>query len=85
MAVFPWWDRLNILPELPRSVPLAVRESTRCRQLVSTILLVVAGFQLVSLPGAISDQSVLALGTVVPRDTQRDESKQTIRGATTFS
>jgi hypothetical protein len=29
------------------------------------ILLVVAGFQLVNLPGAVSDHSFLALGTVV--------------------
>ena len=65
MAVLQWWDHLNILPELPRSAPLVARESARRRQLVSTILLVVAGFQLVSLPGAMSDQSPLALGTVV--------------------
>src|SRR5215469_15059465 len=65
MAVFPWWDRLHVLPELPGSVPLALREGARRRQLVSTILLVVAGFQLVSLPGAIIDFSSLALGTVV--------------------
>ena len=65
MAVLPWWDRLHVRPELPRSVPLALREGARRRQLVSTILLVVAGFQLVSLPGAIKDQSPLALGTVV--------------------
>ncbi len=66
MAVLPWWDRLNVLPEIPRSAPLVVRERARRRQLVSTILLVVAGFQLVSLPGAIIDHSPLALGTVVP-------------------
>jgi hypothetical protein len=65
MAVFLWWNRLHVLAELPGSVPLAMRERARRRQLVSTILLVVAGFQLVSLPGAISDQSLLALGTVV--------------------
>src|SRR5258708_24040672 len=65
MAVLPWWDDLNVLPELPGSVPLALRESARRRQLVSTILLVVAGFQLVNLPGALKDQSPLALGTVV--------------------
>ncbi len=41
------------------------RESARRRQLVSTILLVVAGFQLVNLPGAIIDLSPLALGTVL--------------------
>ena len=38
MAVLQWWDRLNVLPELPRSAPLVVRESARRRQLVSTIL-----------------------------------------------
>ncbi len=65
MAVLPWWDRLNVLPELLRSAPLVARESARRRQLVSTILLVVAGFQLVNLPGAMSDHSTLALGTVV--------------------
>ncbi len=65
MAVLPWWDRLNVLAELPGGIPLAVRESARRRRLVSTILLVVAGFQLVNLPGAIKDQSPVALGTVV--------------------
>lgn len=65
MAVLSWWDRLNVLPELAGSAPLAVRESARRKQLVSTILLVVAGFQLVNLPGAIKDQSSVALGTVV--------------------
>ena len=65
MAVLQWWDRLNVLLELPGSAPLVARESARRRQLVSTILLVVAGFQLVSLPGAIIDHSPLALGTVV--------------------
>ena len=65
MAVLQWWDRLNVLLELPGSAPLVARERARRRQLVSTILLVVAGFQLVSLPGAISDHSPLALGTVI--------------------
>ncbi len=65
MAVLQWWDRLNVLLELPGSAPLVARESARRRQLVSTILLVVAGFQLVSLPGTIIDHSPLALGTVV--------------------
>jgi hypothetical protein len=65
MAVLQWWDRLNVLLELPGSAPLVARERARRRQLVSTILLVVAGFQLVSLPGAIIDHSPLALGTVI--------------------
>lgn len=65
MDVLSWRDRLNVLPELPGGTPLAVRESARRRQLVSTILLVVAGFQLVNLPGALKDQSPLALGTVI--------------------
>jgi hypothetical protein len=65
MAVKHWWDRVNLLPDISKSAPLLVREKARRRQLVSTILLVVAGFQLVSLPGAIIDFSSLALGTVV--------------------
>ncbi len=65
MAVLQWWNRSNVLPEIPKSAPLLVREITRRRQLVSTILLVVAGFQLVNLPGAIIDKSPPALGTVV--------------------
>jgi hypothetical protein len=65
MVVQQWWNRSNVLPEIPQSAPLRVREVARRRQLVSTILLVVAGFQLVNLPGAIIDRSPLALGTVV--------------------
>src|SRR5258708_30420303 len=65
MAVLQWWDRVNLLPDLAKSAPGAVRESARRKQLVSTILLVVAGFQFVNLPGAIVDADPLALGTIM--------------------
>ncbi len=65
MAVLQWWNRSNVLPEIPQNAPMRVREITRRRQLVSTILLVVAGFQLVTLPGALIEKSPPALGTVV--------------------
>jgi hypothetical protein len=44
MAVIQWWDRVNLLPDISKSAPLLVREKARRKQLVSTILLVVAGF-----------------------------------------
>src|SRR5712692_8895255 len=65
MAVLQWWDRVNLLPDLSKSAPLAMRESPRRKQLVSTILLVVAGFQFVNLPGALVDAHPFALGTIV--------------------
>jgi hypothetical protein len=65
MAVLQWWDRVNLLPDLSKSAPLAARESARRKQLVSTILLVVAAFQFVNLPGALVEAHPLALGTIV--------------------
>ena len=58
-------DRINILPEIPGSTPLAVRESARRKHLVGIILLVIAGFQLVNFPGALVDRDPLAFGTIV--------------------
>ncbi len=65
MAVLQWRDRVNLLPDTSKSAPLLVRERARRKQLVGTILLVVAGFQLVNLPGAIVDHDPLAFGTIV--------------------
>src|SRR5215472_1901603 len=65
MAVLQWWDRVNLLPDIPTSAPLAARESARRKQLVSTILLVVAAFQFVNLPGALVNPNPLAFGTIV--------------------
>ena len=58
-------DRINILPEIPGSPPLAVRDSARRKHLVGIILLVIAGFQLVNFPGALVDRDPLAFGTIV--------------------
>jgi len=65
MAVLQWWDRVNLLPDISISAPLAARESARRKQLVSTILLVVAAFQFVNLPGALVEAHPLALGTIM--------------------
>jgi hypothetical protein len=45
--------------------PLLVHERAQRRQLVSTILLIVAGLQLVDLPGALINHSSVAFGVVV--------------------
>lgn len=65
MAILQWGNRINVLPEVSASAPLAVRESARRKHLVSTILLVIAGFQLVNLPGALVDRDPLAFGTII--------------------
>ncbi len=65
MAVLAWWSRITSLPEIPNSAPLALRDETRRRQLVHTILLVVACLQLAELPGAFINHSLITLGTGV--------------------
>jgi hypothetical protein len=65
MAILQWGDRINAFPEIPASAPLTVRESVRRKHLVGIILLVIAGFQFVNLPGALVDRDLLAFGTIV--------------------
>jgi hypothetical protein len=65
MAILQWEDRINIVPEILGNAPLAVRESARRKHLVGIILVVIAGFQFVNLPGALVDRDLLAFGTIV--------------------
>lgn len=65
MALLQWWDRLTSLSAIPNHAQSMMRERTRRRQLVSAVLLVVACFQLVDLPGAVIQKSLVALLIVV--------------------